>query len=258
MGNQQDFSEAKNITQRLGYDNQPAFSQDSHYLFFTSIARDSQADIACLQLDNMELGQITKTGESEYSPTPINAAGSFTVVRVEKDSTQRIWLFSRPGKKPKVLFKKIKKIGYHAWTAKDEAAFFILGEPHYLLYAGPGKKTVKVDTAIGRCLQKMPDEKAVTYVSKADSNVWMLRKYSPETNQISDLVKMPAGVEDYAWTPWKTIWAFDKGSLLEWKTGNTWTEIANFSQNAPGVFYRLAVSPDGKWLSMVSIEGKLP
>ena len=80
----------KNITSRTGYDNQPSFSSDSKKIYYVSIREDNQADFYYYDLKNEKTFQLTKTKESEYSPT-LSADGKFlNSVVVESDSAQRI------------------------------------------------------------------------------------------------------------------------------------------------------------------------
>ena len=58
-----------NITNRNGYDNQPMFLPDGLSLLYTSIRMDRQADIYRYDLIDKSTIRITRTQESEYSPT---------------------------------------------------------------------------------------------------------------------------------------------------------------------------------------------
>src|SRR5438067_362841 len=86
-----------NVTRRFGYDNQPAFSPDGRRLYYTSV-RDSapapsQADIWQYDFASQRSTRVTATSESEYSATPTPDGHAISVVRVERDSTQRLWRF---------------------------------------------------------------------------------------------------------------------------------------------------------------------
>src|SRR5688500_15393910 len=75
----------RNITNRAGYDNQPAFTADGKALLFTSRIDDAQTEIYRYYLRNRKTVRVTNTPESEYSATPL-ADGGFAVIRVEADS----------------------------------------------------------------------------------------------------------------------------------------------------------------------------
>ena len=81
------------------------------------------------------------------------------------------------------------------------------------------------------------------------------------TEQSRDIIiEMPAGVEDYAWAPDGKIYLGNKGKLfyydLKTETG-TWTEVADFSKTI-GSFYRMAISPKGDKIAVVSYKGERP
>ena len=86
-----------NVTARPGYDNQPFFLRDGRSFFYTSVRDDAQADIYRYDLDRKISVRVTTTRESEYSPTPLPKGDGFSVVRVEADSTQRLWAFNADG-----------------------------------------------------------------------------------------------------------------------------------------------------------------
>src|SRR5206468_3714365 len=81
-----------NITNRPGYDNQPSF--DGPAILYTSI-RNGQADI--YRFEDGIHAPVTSTPESEYSAALTPDGNAITVVRVERDSTQRLWRFPKDG-----------------------------------------------------------------------------------------------------------------------------------------------------------------
>src|ERR1044071_6706481 len=85
--------EPLNVTARAGYDNQPFFSPDGRSLYYTS-ARGGQSDIYRYDFAGKASAQVTATPESEYSPTVMPDGKHLSVVRVERDSTQRLWAFT--------------------------------------------------------------------------------------------------------------------------------------------------------------------
>ena len=90
------------ITSWVGYNNQPSFTADGASILYTSI-RDKQADIYRYDIRGGTTTQITKTPESEYSPTLMPDGKSISVVRVEADNTQRLWKFPLAGGAPALI-----------------------------------------------------------------------------------------------------------------------------------------------------------
>src|SRR5688572_29255256 len=96
---------AVNITNRPGYDNQPSFTADGQQIFFTSVREDSQADIYRYGIATKTTERVTKTApESEYSAAQLPNARNFSVIRVEKDSAQRLWSISPDGNTSNVIY----------------------------------------------------------------------------------------------------------------------------------------------------------
>src|SRR5258707_11804345 len=120
------------ITSWAGYNNQPAFMPDGQSILYTSI-RDKQADIYRYDIHSGATTQITKTPESEYSPTLMPDGKSISVVRVEADNTQRLWKFPlADGAPPSLILEKINPVGYQLWIDDHTLALFILGKPNTL------------------------------------------------------------------------------------------------------------------------------
>ena len=125
-----------NITNRVGYDNQPSFSPDSRAIYYTSTRDDAQSDIYKYTIESKKTERLTTTApESEYSATVMPSKERISVIRVEKDSTQRLWSFALKGGDDRVVLRDIKPVGYHAWIDPFHLALFVLGTPNSLVIA---------------------------------------------------------------------------------------------------------------------------
>jgi len=113
------------------YNNQPFFLPDGQGILYTSV-RDKQADIYRYNLRGGTTTQVTKTLESEYSPTLMPDGKSISVVRVEADGTQRLWKFPPMIGEPSLILEKIKPVGYQLWIDDHTLVLFILGKPNTL------------------------------------------------------------------------------------------------------------------------------
>src|SRR5688572_29646275 len=125
------LAEPQNISNREGYDNQPSFSPDSKSLFYVTIREDKQADIYCYDLKSKINKPITRSKESEYSPTILPGGKKLGVVMVEKDSVQRIHLLN-----PELGFDDgkidIDSVGYYTFINTDTLVYYKLTQPHSL------------------------------------------------------------------------------------------------------------------------------
>ncbi len=243
----------ENITDRDGYDNQPQFTADGSGLLFSSM-RDGATDVFVYQLSDRMTRRLTNTPESEYSPTPTRDETGFTVVRVEADSTQRLWFFPYAGGSPTRLLPEVHPVGYHAWGSDSVVALFVLGEPPTLevVQTGTGLRRT-VASRVGRSIQKIPLQKAISYVQLTDT-VDTIERYDLPAGAVETLVETLEDIEHHAWMPDGTTILMARGSsILSWEpAGRTWTAAADFSSRGVGTISRIAVSPRGDWLAFVA------
>jgi len=243
------------ITESAGYDNQPGFLPDGKSLFYTSIRDDGQADIYRYNIAENYLSNVTKTYESEYSATITPDGKFFSVIRVEKDSTQRLWKFPINGGEPSLVLENVKPVGYHAWGDASTVAMFVLGNPP-TLQAGDTRtgKAEFIEKSIGRSLHKIPKREAISFVHKVSEKEWLIKQLELKTRAVTALVKTLEGSEDYAWTS-NGILIMGKDSKLyqyDLKKDSGWREIADFAGAGLKGITRLAVSPKGDRVAIVS------
>ncbi|HEY6091503.1 MAG TPA: hypothetical protein VIV83_05895 [Gemmatimonadales bacterium] len=246
-----------NVTARPGYDNQPFFLPDGRAFLYTS-ARDSQTDIYRYDLDRKASVQVTATRESEYSPTPLPDGKGFSVIRVEADSTQRLWAFDLDGTGARLVLDSIKPVGYHAWADDHTLVLFVLGNPSTLQIAdsrSPAAHGTVIARDIGRSLQKIPGRAAVSFVQRDSVNGSWLEAVDAATRWVTKLVKTPAGADFFVWTPEGIVLTASGTALYQWdpRTGGDWTKVADLAAFGLTNITRLAVSPRGDRLALVAV-----
>ena len=250
-----------NITNRPGYDNQPSFTPDGRSVLFTSVRGDGQADIYRYDLRSKATERITSTPESEYSPTVYGNGMRFSVVRVEADSTQRLWSFRLDGSDPQLIFPTIKPVGYHAWVDSTLVALFVLGRPNALLLAR--RNGDRVDTLardVGRSLLPLPEGGGFSFVQHAKDSSWVLtavevgRGPNGHSDMMMPLARMPAGADYIAWLAPAVALSASGSQILLWRgmKGTTWTPVADLARYGLSHITRLALSPDHRWLAIVA------
>ncbi len=243
-----------NMTDRDGYDSQPMFFTDGS-LFYTSIREDGQADIYQYNLQTKSTIRITQTQESEYSPTIMPDENHFSTVRVEADSSQRLWKFSLNGEDASLLLENIKPVGYHAWANLNLVALFVLGEPNSLYLADiRNGMNEKVTENIGRSLHKIPNRDEISFVHKVSESDWWIKRLELEGRKIIPVIQTLEGSEDYAWTPDSSILMAQDSKLFKWQLGTdqSWVEIANLKKAGLTGITRIDVSPSGDKIALAS------
>ena len=250
-------SELKNATDRNGYDNQPSFDPTGAFVLYTSGRTDGQTEIFRYDIAAGSSENVTKTPESEYSPTPMPGGMAFSVIRVEADSAQRLWSFDMDGRNPKLLLEDVMPVGYHAWGNERLLALFVLGAPPTLQLAdaNTGRASV-VEQNIGRSLHRIPGQLAISFVHKISDDEWWIKRLDLRTQQITPLVRTLSGREDYAWTPDGFV-LMGLGSILyQWNRGAAgWTAMGDLSGQGIEGISRLAVSPAGDRIAIVGERG---
>lgn len=251
---QMHFSKPYNITNRDGYDNQPMFLNDGQSLLYTSIREDKQADIYQYHLADSSITRLTDTKESEYSPTIMLDSEHFSVVRVEADSSQRLWKFPFTKGEPSVILSNVQPVGYHAWLNVQIVALFILGEPHTLLFANTRTgESREVIGNIGRSLHRIPNRDAISFVHKISEKEWWIKRVDVD-DDFSSLVPTLEGSEDYAWMPDGTILMGQGAKLFRFDPDHEkekWIEVHDFGDQGLRSISRIAVSPLQDRLALV-------
>src|SRR5439155_10377227 len=130
-------------------------------------------DIYRYDLARKTITRVTSTPESEYSPSVMPGGQRFSVIRVERDSTQRLWSFALDGSDPRIVIASIKPVGYHAWIDANTIALYVLGSPSSLLLANVA--TGRTDTLardIGRSLVPLKSRRGFSYVQHLRDSSW--------------------------------------------------------------------------------------
>lgn len=250
----------RNITHRPGYDNQPSFAAGG--LFFTSVGEDAQSDIHRYDLAGGTITRLTTTPESEYSATLMPGGRRFSVVRVERDSAQRLWSFALDGSDPRLVLDSIAPVGYHAWLDDHTLALFVLGSPNSLRIADTrtGRASV-VAHDIGRSLVPIPGAgRAFSFVQRADGAWWLVRAdvAADGETHLTRLGAMPDSADYVAWTYDGRVLAARGSALLiaEGRPPLAWRRAADLSGAGITSLSRLAISTDGRWLALVGVPAR--
>ena len=243
------------LTKRAGYDNQPAFVPGTPYIFYTVIDSTSRADIWRYDLASGLSSAVTRTTpESEYSPTPMPDSERFSVVRVEADSTQRLWSFARSGTDPRVLLANVKPVGYHAWLDARRVALFVLGNPATLQLADVRTGATRtLASNIGRALQRVPHRNALSFVQHNADSTSTIVLYDVDTDRIEPVIRTLPHNEYHVWLGDGTLISASGSVLYQWRAGDRgWLLLSDLARAGIRAITRIAVSPDGRVLVVVA------
>jgi hypothetical protein len=288
---QYSFGQPVNITNREGYDNQPYFTPDGKYVYYSSIRENKNADIYRYEIGSGQTEQFTNTPTDEYSPQLSPDGKYISVVRVEKDSEQRIWLL--PVKKEKgkekeyVIMQNMDSVGYYTWINKTNIAFIDIRKPQWICI-NSGKierffdtrpaeahkinsdKSINCfDKGVGRALLKSNSNsnyikgEHVLYTKLENDSSYSVYSYPEEGYahyRNKKVISLPKGTQDFALGPDNTIYTGSKGKLYKFKQGTDkdWVQIADFSNTTVKDFYRLAINKKGDRIALVSFTGAKP
>lgn len=246
-----------NITHRPGYDNQPSFLPDSRGILYTVVGADAQADIWRYDIAERRTSRVTSTSESEYSAAVMPGGRRMSVIRVEADSTQRLWSFDLDGTNPQVVLSALKPVGYHAWLTPSRLATFVLGTPAtlHVIDSDGGHDEIRARD-IGRALQRIPGRDAFSYAQRDSAKALWIMTQMTSGESATMIVKAPADNEYHVWTPDGVLLSATNGMLVRWNRAldatTGWMPVADLSKAGVKNVSRLAVSPDGRWLAFVA------
>jgi hypothetical protein len=246
-----------NVTKRAGYDNQPQFTADGSGVYFTSIREDAQADIWHVALSDLATRRLTGAPESEYSATPMPDGSGFSVIRVEQDSTQRLWAFDLAGAPRRIILPSLKPVGYHVWIGETAIGAFVLGSPNALVLADP--RTERVDTlarGIGRAFARVPGRDAFTFIHMHGDTA-VVGEVDVRTKTVRRLAVAPEGGEYHIWTPGGRLIITAGSRLYVWTDGR-WDVVADLAAYGLRGLSRIAISPTGDRIAVVATEPRAP
>lgn len=252
-----------NVTARAGYDNQPAFTRDGAQVFFTSVRADAQADIWRVSVTGGAHTRVTTTPESEYSATLVPEGKGISVIRVERDSTQRLWRFDDNGGSPALVLRALRPVGYHVWVGAATLGTFVLSPPgsrgvlNALVLVDA--RTERADTlarGIGRALARVPGRDAFTFLQEGADTNW-ISEVDVRTHAIRRVVPTPPRADYHLWTAGGQL-ITAVGSRILVRVGDRWDVLADFAPLGVKGITRLALSPAGDRLAFVAAEATAP
>ncbi len=247
----------QNITNRTySYDSQPMFTPDSGSLLYTTEFGDGdhvQTEIHRYYLTSRRETRITRTADSEYSPTPIPGDRAFSVIRLEADSTRRLWRFTMQGMDGEVLFRNLTAVGSHAWGNETTLLLYVLGDPPTARIADltTGQNEV-VAEGVGRSMNKIPNRNAWSFVERVSPDEAWINEVNIGTREVRRIISTVGGGESHAWTPEGVLLMARGTRIYQWdpEVDVDWRRVADL-ENLGVTVSHIAVSPDGSKIAIV-------
>lgn len=242
-----------NITNRPGYDNQPAFTPDGKSILYVSIREDGQADIYRYDLKSKLQTNLTKSKVSEYSPTILPDESGFSVVVVEADSAQRVWNMGFDGSLLRFASDITDSVGYHSWLSADTLLYYKLTEPHSLHALNlRTAKDVWICDNPSRAFRKIAGSSSFMYAIKQKASL-EFRIYQPVTRESRAYATYPSLNEDFIWHPEFGLVKAENADLLRFneKSGQ-WETLFSFAGAGIKKITRFAFDAKNKRLVIVN------
>jgi hypothetical protein len=245
------LSDARNITSRDGYDNQPSFSADEKRIYYSSVRSDSQADVYAYEIKSRKIKQLTFSAESEYSPATSSTYSLCSAVIVDKDSAQRLLLFD-PLTGRHVRKYDFDSVGYYCFLNRDTIAYFKTGKPHSLRVrdlSGTFDAWIADDPIRG--FRKM-NRHTFVYGVHESSRVQIFR-YDLLLRKGERFATAPPETEDVVIHPEYGLLRPEGGKIFRYDARKEdWTELFDLTPHGIVKITRFAFSGGGRYLAVVN------
>ncbi|WP_271078885.1 TolB family protein [Aurantiacibacter sp. MUD61] len=241
------------------YDNQPFFTAGGD-TFVYSRSDGAQTDVWEYDIASGEHTQITRTPESEYSPTPSPDNRTISVVF---ERNRSIWQVDRadPGN-PSWLLETAgvdEPVGYFARNhASDDVLFWSrygfnvalshAGEPRYHFVSGH---------AVPASPHLIPGTAEFSFVHRQTNEEVWIKAVDPQTRAVRPITPIAGTNANHTWAPDGSILQIEGTQLHRWREGAAgWEVIADLADHGLASATRVAVSPDGSRVAVVGIAAE--
>ena len=250
------------ITNAPFYHNQPYFSPDEKFLYYTAADAQGQTDLWRFELASGDKVNLTNSATSEYSPTPMPSNEGLSGIWVDAQGKQWLRAWDRLGQ-PVANLLSVEPIGYHVWVNDDEVLVFVLGsgetpvhtlQRHTVNGALSDTDTTVIDKNIGASLWVIPGQAGTfSYSKMLDGKHWLM-SYHSNTGVTESLTILPNESPYYAWTKDGSVVtvAADGKELLRYDMGDKeWQTLFAIGSHCSYGASRLVFAPLGNKLALV-------
>jgi len=254
-GNVIKTKDAEKISSHKGYNNQPCFINNDDKLLFTSdIELNGKTHICSYNIKNKKTERVSITNTSEYSASILPNEKDFSVVMVEEDSTQRIWVFDiLKGGNKSCLSQQTDSVGYYTWLGKDSILYYKLTTPNSLHVLN-----IKTNQDVWLCNNPTRSFKKVN----STTFFYVIHEATQNTAYLFDMrtkkatpfaVDNVSANQDYSWHPTLGLLKSEASKIYRYSTDTkVWAELADFSTFGLKKITRFSISANGKYIALVS------
>jgi len=247
---------------RNGYNNHPAFLNETELLVSASMPGQEQPDLYALNLLTKERIRMTDTEPGEYSPRLMPDQYNFSAIRMEylpKDTIIRLWQFPFDrSSNGRPIFADKYNIGYYTWLNSRDIVLFKVQTPNQLVLTDlySGQETV-IASNVGRCF--MPGDRGTLLYQQIqpdgglDIMAYDARAYTIEQKYRKIVAGLP-GSQDFAVLQDGSLLAASNSELYQYQPGKdeTWQKIADLSTYDIKGISRIVISPNGTRIAIVA------
>ncbi len=254
------LSKGKNISNHVGYDSQPRFSNDGSVLYYTRAVETkgiSQTDIYQYNVVTEETKPYMVTAESEYSPTPMIGQNGLSVVQVDASGDQYIVLLNTDGTAEKQMrrYSDLKQVGYFNWTVDNQNWSFVLNDSNGgdLYHMGKDKIPALLENNVGRTFVNDLTNQLIYYVDKS-TTPWRIKSRKKKLSEVTDIMALPMAVEDFTVDSKGRFWAGRDNTLFLSNDQKRWFIVAEFNNPKLNNITRLTTDPAANKIAIVFAE----
>ncbi len=239
-----------NISNSEGYNSQPYFLGKDVLLYAGNV--DGNTEIIQYTRGKKKVFNTTTSG-GEYSPQPIPGERAVSAVRLDTTGYQRLYRYMpRSGTSIEII--KNAVVAYYTWADKNTiVSADIVGQNlELVIHNIKNGNSENLEIKVGRSFHKIPNTDLVSFIDKT-SEKWIVKSLHLKTKAIEEIIPLIDGSEDIAWLPDGSLLATKENTIYIKKTSkNNWESLVSFNNDNLKNLSRIAVSPDGSQIAVVS------
>ena len=229
-----------------GYNNQPSFFSEDLLYISSDHRGDNNTEIIALDLSANKLTRVTKTTQSEYSPTMMPDGKHFSVIRQKNTEPmdQHLWQYpiDRSGE-GKAIIDDLTNVGYHCWIGPYKVIMFLVDDPHQMVEYNTvtGEQEI-IAKDIGRSLYRRGN--VLYYLEKVSRKFWYIKAYNFVHNTVEVVTQALREKEDFAIAHDGTF-IMSSGSILfafSPDKDKTWRKVVDLKDHGLSNVTRIALT----------------